>query len=70
MTTEKYEAFALEIGDTIMRGVDFYVITDIEIENEDYVIHLRDEEGFARHLILGEFDTVRVVCDVDHTEYA
>ena len=47
-----------------------YVITDIEIEGDEYCIHLRDEEGFARHLLLGEFDKVRVVCDVDHTEYA
>lgn len=70
MTTERYEAFALEIGDTIVRGVDFYVITDIEIEGDEYVIHLADEEGFMRHLVLGEFDTVRVVCDADHNEYA
>ena len=69
MTTERYEAFALEIGDTIIRGEDLYVITEIEISDDEYCIHLRDEEGFARHLLLGEFDKVRVLV-VDHNEYA
>lgn len=63
MTTEHYEAFALEVGDTIVRGGDFYVITAIDIEGDEYVIHVADEEGFMRHLVLGEFDKVRVLCD-------
>jgi hypothetical protein len=69
MVTESYEAFALEIGDIVVRGNDLYVIFDIEIEGDEYCIHLRDEEGFARHLLLGEFDKVRVLV-IDHNEYA
>lgn len=70
MTTEHYEAFALEEGDTIVRGVDLFVITSIEIQGDEYCINLIDENGYARHLLMAEFDKVRVVCDADHTENA
>lgn len=63
MTTERYEAFALEEGDTIVRGDDLFVITSIEIEGDQYCLNLVDENGYARHLLLGEFDKVRVAVD-------
>lgn len=66
MTTEMYEAFALEDGDTIIYHGEFYAVTSVEIEGDMYRVNLVDDEGYRRHITMGEFDKIRVVCDVDH----
>lgn len=61
MTTEKYEAFALEDGDTIVYRGEFYAVTSVEIEGDMYRINLVDDEGYRRHILMGEFDKISVV---------
>lgn len=70
MTTEMYEAFALENGDTIIVRGAMYAVTTIEIEGDQYRVNIVDDEGFAHHILMAEFDKVRVLCDADHMETA
>jgi len=51
MTTEKMEAYSLEVGDQITIQGSVYRITDIEDgDNLDYRFVLVDEEGYRRHV--------------------
>lgn len=51
MTTEKMEAYSLEVGDQITVNGDVYRIVDIEDgDNLDYRFVLVDEEGYRRHI--------------------
>ena len=51
MTTEKIEAYSLEVGDQIAIRENIYRITDIEDgDNLDYRFVLVDEEGYRRHV--------------------
>lgn len=61
MTTERYEAFALEDGDTIIYRGETYAVTSVEIEGDMYRVNLVDDEGYRRHILLGEFDKVSVL---------
>jgi hypothetical protein len=50
MTTEKIEAYSLEVGDQIAIRENIYRIVDIEDgDNLDYRFVLVDEEGYRRH---------------------
>ena len=71
MTTELYEAFSLEEGDTILVNGDLYVIHDIEALDSDHTsLLVLDEEGFAHTINVCDTDKIRVVCDADHMENA
>ncbi len=51
MTTEKMEAYSLEVGDQIAIREAVYRIVDIEDgESLDYRFVLVDEEGYRRHV--------------------
>jgi preprotein translocase subunit YajC len=51
MTTEKMEAYSLEIGDQITIQGGIYRIVEIEDgDNLDYRFVLVDEEGYRRHI--------------------
>lgn len=63
MTTELFEAFALEDGDTIIHRGELYAVTSVEIEGDMYRVNLVDSEGYRRFITMGEFDKIRVVCE-------
>ena len=51
MTTEKMEAYSLEVGDQITIQGSVFRIVDIEDgDNLDYRFVLVDEEGYRRHV--------------------
>ena len=64
MTTEKFEVFSLEEGDTIIvQGVS-YMIVDIEDgDTLDYRLVLVDEEGYRRSIEADGTARFRVVCE-------
>ena len=51
MTTERMEAYSLEVGDQIAISGEVFRIVDIEDgDNLDYRFVLVDEEGYRRHI--------------------
>ena len=51
MTTERMEAYCLEVGDQIAIGGEVFRIVDIEDgDSLDYRFVLVDEEGYRRHI--------------------
>jgi hypothetical protein len=66
MTTETYEMFSVEVGDTIIIAGSMYAVASIEPDDNGYILRLTDEEGYAKMISAGEFDKVRVVVpDID-----
>lgn len=66
MTTETYEMFSVEVGDTIIIAGSMYAVASIEAIEHGYTLRLTDEEGYAKMISAGEFDKVRVVVpDID-----
>lgn len=71
MTTELYEVFSLEEGDTILVNGNLYVIYDIEtLDNDHTSLLVIDEEGYPHTINVCDTDKVRVVCEAHHEEYA
>lgn len=64
MTTELFEVFSLEEGDTIIvQGIE-YVITDIlDGTTLDYTLMLVDAEGYRRSIEADSTARFRVVCE-------
>ena len=64
MTTELFEVFSLEEGDTIIvQGVE-YLITDIrDGSTMDYTMILVDADGYRRSIEADSTARFRVVCE-------
>ena len=64
MTTEMFEVFSLEEGDTIIvQGME-YVITDIlDGTTLDYTLILVDADGYRRSIEADSTARFRVVCE-------
>ena len=62
MTTEIMETWSLEEGDQILVNGEVYRIIEIGADiNRNYLLFTVDEEGYRRHILLGEFDKVSVL---------
>lgn len=65
MTTELYEVFSLEEGDTIIvQGASYVVVDIIDGTTRDYTLILCDEEGYRRSIEADGNSRFRVVCEV------
>ena len=64
MTTERMEAYCLEMHDQILIGEDVYKIYDIYNENEDEILfYVVDEEGIRHKIRVNETAKLPVVID-------
>lgn len=62
MTTEKYEAWSLEEGDTILVNGNLYLIHDIEALDSDHTsLLVLDEEGYAHTINVEDSQKISVV---------
>lgn len=67
MTTELYEIFSVEEGDTIiLNGERFYVQVIEPAADGESLLWIVDEEGFQKSVTLPDTARVRVICE----EYA
>lgn len=66
MTTERMEAYALEINDQILIGDNVYRIYDIdELDTPDQILfYIVDEEGIAHKIRVKDYTTLPVVVDI------
>jgi hypothetical protein len=65
MTTERMEAYCLEIHDQILIGQDVYKIYDISDEAPDQIIFfIVDEEGIRHKIHVDESAKLPVVIDI------
>lgn len=64
MTTEKFEVFSLEEGDTIIiQGVSYMIVAIEDGDTLDYRLVLVDEEGYRRSIEADATARFRVVCE-------
>ena len=64
MTTEKFEAFSLEVGDQLlMNGYVFRILEIFDGNETDYLIRLVDEEGGYKALCANSHDLFPVIID-------
>lgn len=65
MTTELYEVFSLEEGDTIILNGDTFYVQVIEPTDDpsESLLTLVDDEGFQKSVILADTAKVRVLCE-------
>lgn len=64
MTTEKYEVWSLEEGDTVVMNGETYFVQVIEPASPTTSrLWLVDDEGFQHSVEVEDSSTVRVVCD-------
>ena len=65
MTTERMEAYALEINDQILIGGNVYKIYDIdELESPDQILfYIADEEGIRHKIRVNDYASLPVVID-------
>ena len=65
VTTEKMEAYALEINDQILIGDNVYKIYDIdELETPDQILfYIVDEEGIRHKIRVNDYANLPVVID-------
>ena len=71
MTTEYYSAFSIEEGDTIILKGDAYRVMSVgDGQFQDYAFRIMDEEGYMHTFECDTHTEIKVVCDVDHNEYA
>jgi hypothetical protein len=67
VTTELYEVYSLEVGDTVKILGNLYAIYDIiDLGPDTSSLLLIDEDDNKHIMNVHDSDTVRVVCDVDH----
>jgi len=65
MTTEKMEAYSLEVGDQITIQDEVYRIVEIEDGDDlDYRFILVDEEGYRRHVEAESTKKFSLVLDI------
>jgi len=65
MTTEKMEAYSLEVGDQITIQDEVYRIVEIEDGDDlDYRFILVDEEGYRRHVEAESTKKFALVLDI------
>jgi len=63
MTTVLYEAYSLEEGDTLLIQGSLFVLSQIDDIDDGFRLHLTDEEGYAKILLVNDSDRLRVVCE-------
>lgn len=64
MTTEMFEVFSLEEGDTIMvQGVSYMIVSIEDGDTLDYRLVLVDEDGYRRSIEADSTARFRVVCE-------
>ena len=65
MTTERMEAYSLEINDQILIGGNVYKIYDIdELETPDQILfYIVDEEGISHKIRVNDYANLPVVID-------
>jgi hypothetical protein len=66
MTTELMEVFSLEEGDQIIHHGQMFLVTSIEMAQQDYGmdIHCVDEEGYRRVIhAAGPMDKVKIIVE-------
>ena len=65
MTTERIEAYALEIGDQVLIGGNVYRIYDIdELDTPDQILfYIVDEEGISHKIRVKDYTSLPVVID-------
>ena len=63
MTTEIYEVFSLEEGDTVVIAGNMYVVVEIGGDDSTYTLRLADEEGNPKRLDCKGNDRVKVVIE-------
>ena len=66
MTTERIEAYALEIGDQILIGGNVYRIYDIDdLDTPDQTLfYIVDEEGISHKIRVNDYANLPVVIDI------
>jgi hypothetical protein len=65
MTTDLMTAFSLEEGDTLSIMGNLYAVAAIDAIQNGYRLHLTDEEGFGKIMLVNDNDKIRVVIDND-----
>ena len=65
MTTERMEAYALEIGDQVLIGGNVYRIYDIDnLDTPDQTLfYIVDEEGISHKISVNDYTSLPVVID-------
>lgn len=64
MTTELYEVYSLEEGDTIMLKDSVYFVQVIEPASQsESLLWIVDEEGFQKSIVLPDTTRIRVLCE-------
>ena len=65
MTTERMEAYSLEINDQILIGDNVYKIYDIdELDTPDQILfYIVDEEGISHKIRVNDYTNLPVVID-------
>ena len=65
MTTERMEAYSLEINDQILIGGNVYKIYDIdELDTPDQILfYIVDEEGIGHKIWVNDYANLPVVID-------
>lgn len=65
MTTELYEVYSLEEGDSIILNGETFFVQVIEPDGTDAsVLWLVDDEGFQHSVVLDDSTKVRVICEM------
>jgi hypothetical protein len=65
MTTDFMTAFSIEEGDTLLIMGNYYVVSVIDAIQNGYRLHLTDEEGFGKIMLVNDNDKIRVVVEND-----
>jgi hypothetical protein len=63
MTTEKMEAYCLEEGDQILIGENIYLITEVDLADNGYLLKMVDEEGYQRSITVADTTMIPVLID-------
>ena len=64
MTTERMEAYCLEMHDQILIGGDVYRIYEIHDADGDYLFYIVDEEGIRHRITTAPQTKLPVVIDI------
>lgn len=68
MTTVLYEAYSIEEGDTLLIQGNLFAVSQIDDIPDGFRLHLTDEEGYAKILMVNDTDRLRVVCEMEEVE--
>ena len=64
VTTERMEAYSIEVGDQIYVNYTIYRVFDVGISDDGYIFNLIDEEGNRATLCAEDTKKIPVVIDI------